>query len=60
MTRRAPVRQSALLQCRGPERRLTRWHVLAALVLFAGFVGAAGTAGKIGAVPTKTIAISLP
>jgi hypothetical protein len=31
-----------LLQCRGPERRATLWHLLVAMLIVAGFVGGVG------------------
>jgi len=30
---------SSLLQCRGPERRATLWHLAAAIAIVAVFVG---------------------
>ncbi len=32
---------SSLLQCRGPERRATIWHLLVAALIVSGFVGVA-------------------
>jgi hypothetical protein len=39
MARQQP---SPLLQCRGPDRRATRWHLLVAILIVVGFVGVVG------------------
>ena len=37
-----PKSTSPLLQCRGPERRVTVWHVAAAVALVGLFLGGVG------------------